>query len=112
MHSVLLLFVLVRRLALPGALLVSGVFALHPVMVESVAWVTERKNVLSMVFYLASALVYLRWAGLAGGLKSSRPAGTRTWWLAFGLFLCALTSKSVTFSLPFALLLLIYWLTY
>lgn len=104
-----LLFVLVRRLALPGALLVSGVFALHPVMVESVAWVTERKNVLSMVFYLSSALVYLRWAGLGEGLKNPKPAGIKIWWMAFGLFLCALTSKSVTFSLPFALLLLVYW---
>ena len=107
--AVVLLFVLVRRLALPGALLVAGVFALHPVMVESVAWVTERKNVLSMVFYLASALVYLRWAGLAAGSSSTPPGGAAPWWFAFGLFLCALTSKSVTFSLPFAILLILYW---
>lgn len=104
-----LLFVLVRRLALPGALLVTGVFALHPVMVESVAWVTERKNVLSMVFYLLAGLVYLRWTGLDGGPGTPKERRGRVWWLIFGLFLCALTSKSVTFSLPFALLLITYW---
>lgn len=104
-----LLFVVVRRLALPGALLVTAVFALHPVMVESVAWVTERKNVLSMVFYLSSTLVYLRWSGLDGGPGVVKEQRARGWWWAFGLFLCALTSKSVTFSLPFAFLLITYW---
>jgi uncharacterized membrane protein YfcA len=120
--SVVLLFILLRRLKIPGALLTAGVFALHPVMVESVAWVTERKNVLSMVFYLSSASVYLRWAGLDAGPtpvgQSARGQGwgwgsgwrrRRGWWLAFGLFLGALASKSVTFSLPFAILLITYW---
>ena len=51
--GVLLLYRIVRSLALPGALFAAALFALHPVMVESVAWVTERKNVLSMVCYPA-----------------------------------------------------------
>ncbi|MCC6133065.1 MAG: hypothetical protein IT186_24305 [Acidobacteria bacterium] len=56
-----LLFSLVlRQLGVPGAVLSAFAFALHPVCVESVAWVTERKNVLSTVFYLSSALVFLK----------------------------------------------------
>lgn len=112
--STLLLFKVVRKLALPGATLAAGVFALHPVMVESVAWVTERKNVLSMVFYLWTLLVYLRLTGLDASEQSgSEPkqgsAWRKSYWLALGLFLCALASKSVTFSLPFTILLITWW---
>ncbi|MCA8954646.1 MAG: O-GlcNAc transferase [Planctomycetes bacterium] len=105
-----LLFVVVRRLAIPGALLAAGVFALHPVMVESVAWVTERKNVLSVVFYLGSALWWFRFAGLDRRPPLATPGERlKVWFASFGLFACALMSKSVTFSLPFALLVLTWW---
>jgi len=50
---------IVKRLELPGATLAGFVFALHPVCVESVAWISEQKNTLSAVFCLAAALVYL-----------------------------------------------------
>jgi tetratricopeptide (TPR) repeat protein len=75
-------------------------FALHPVYVESVAWVTEQKNTLSTVFYLAAALVYL---------KAGTDRRAVRYWLATGLFLCAILSKSVTASLPAALLVAIWW---
>jgi tetratricopeptide (TPR) repeat protein len=104
-----LLWVLLRRLEVPAAWLAAAVFAVHPVHVESVAWVSERKNVLSGVFYLAAMLVYLRWAGVTGdgGRRASPGAGGYA--LSLALFGCALFSKTVTSSLPAAALLVVWW---
>jgi hypothetical protein len=87
----------------PGAWLAALLFALHPVQVESVAWVSERKNVLSAFFYLYSLLTYLRFVD---GPK--RRAG-RVYALSFVLFLCALLSKTSAVSMPFAVLLVLWW---
>src|SRR3989442_3546042 len=106
-------FFIVRRLltrALPSpsergyALTVSAgvaslVFAIHPLRVESVAWVTERRDVLSGLFYLLTILVYLR--AYARGAP-----GRRSYWLSVTLFGCALLSKSMAVSLPVVLLIL------
>jgi tetratricopeptide (TPR) repeat protein len=103
--AALILWRLLRWLAVPGAWLAAALFALHPVHVESVAWITERKNVLSAVFYLGAALVYLKWV-------DAKAAGQRRPWMyvgAFLLFVCALLSKTVTTSLPAALLLVAWW---
>lgn len=62
--SAIILWLLLRRLSIPGALIAAALFAVHPVHVESVAWVTELKNVLSGVFYLAALYTYFRfWWG-------------------------------------------------
>jgi Flp pilus assembly protein TadD len=103
----LLLWRLLRRLEVPGAWLAAAIFAVHPVHVESVAWVSERKNVLSGVFYLAAMLAYLPVAGLAGG--GSRLGRRGRWVLSLGLFACALLGKTVASSLPAALLVVIWW---
>ena len=95
-----------RRLEVPGAAFIAAAFALHPVHVESVAWITERKNVLSAVFYMGSLLAYLRFAGI-GTDRPSRSA--RLYALSLALFLAALLSKTVAASLPAAILLLLYW---
>jgi Flp pilus assembly protein TadD len=96
----LLLGLVLRRLAVPGALLAAAIFALHPVHVESVAWISEQKNTLSLVFYLGAALAYLRFDA------HRRP---RDYWLGFGLFALALLTKSVTATLPAALLVVGWW---
>ncbi|MEE9543929.1 MAG: hypothetical protein V3V95_09145, partial [Thermodesulfobacteriota bacterium] len=61
LHSIngILLWLVLRRLSVKGALAIALVFTLHPVNVESVAWITERKNVLSALFYFLSLLSFL-----------------------------------------------------
>jgi protein O-mannosyl-transferase len=101
----ILLWRVLKRLELPGAWLAAAIFALHPVNVESVAWITERKNVLSGVFFFAAAWAYLRFAGETGSQKRRRG-----WWLAgLLLFVCALLSKTAACSLPVVLLLARWW---
>ena len=110
LHAVaaILLWQVLRRLQAPGAWLAAVIFALHPVEVESVAWVTERKNVLSAVFYFAAALAYLRFVAWE---KPDRQNRFRWHWYlgALVLFLAALLSKTVTCSLPAVLLLVCWW---
>lgn len=78
------------------ALIAAAFFGLHPLRVESVAWVTERKDVLFAFFYLASLTVWLRY----------RDTGKmRDWGMALGLFLCAGLAKQQAVSLPVILLL-------
>ena len=68
--AALLFWRLLLHLQIPGAWLAAALFALHPVMVESAAWITERKNVLSLVLYLAAFLAYLRWADETEGQRA------------------------------------------
>ena len=83
-------------------LLAALLFALHPVCVESVAWVSEQKNTLSTVFYLLAAIAYLRW-------REEQPQALRWYLIATVFFIAALLSKSVTATLPAALLVVLWW---
>lgn len=114
--SAVLLWRILRRLDLPLAPWIAAFFALHPIYVESVAWITERKNVLSGCCYFAAALCYLRYAGIGGGRDDQQGASSgadkRRWaWYAatVALFVAALLSKTVTFSLPAALAVVLWW---
>ena len=98
--SALFLVCIFRRLAIPGAWFVAAIFALHPVQVESVAWITELKNALSGVFYLSSALLYLMF---------DRDRKKKLYVIALSLFILGLTSKSVIATLPLSLLVLFWW---
>ena len=84
------------------ALLSAVLFGLHPVHVESVAWVTERKDVLYAFFFLASILSYIPFA-----TRKGRPILRYT--LCFGLFLLSLLAKTAAVSLPLVLLILDIW---
>jgi protein O-mannosyl-transferase len=106
--SALLFWQLLRRLQVPGAWLAATIFALHPLMVESVAWITERKNVLSMVLYLSALLAYGRFTGF----WSTNDPPKRDWkfyGLAFALFVLALLAKTTAFSFPAVVLLIRWW---
>jgi protein O-mannosyl-transferase len=98
--AALLAALVLRRLKIPGAYLAAAIFALHPVAVESVAWITEQKNTLSAVFYLGAMLAYLRFD------EGRKPP----WYLAaLGLFAMGLLSKTVIATLPGALLVIFWW---
>jgi len=94
-NALLVGFVL-TRLGVRGSWWVAALFAVHPVHVESVAWVTERKNVLSAFFYLAAFLSYLRFE------RTQREADYGS---AFLLYVLGLLSKTVTSTLPVVLAL-------
>lgn len=98
LHGVnaVLVWELLRRLQFPGAFLAGAIFALHPVEVESVAWITERKNLLATCLGLLSMLAYLR-------------GNTRGYILSFLLFGGALFSKTIVCSMPAVMLLLLWW---
>ena len=100
--NVLLLFLVLLRMT--GALWQSGfvaaLFALHPLNVESVAWVAERKNVLSTFFWLLTMWAYIRYA---------QKTNLKRYGLVILFFAMGLMSKPMLVTLPFVLLLLDYW---
>ncbi len=100
----ILLVLILTRLGIPGAPLAGLLFAVHPVCVESVAWISEQKNTLSLAFYLLSALAYLKFDALRGRRQASRYYA-----LALVLFVFALLAKTVTATLPAALLVVFWW---
>ena len=97
---VVLVLKILRFLRVPGAELAAIIFALHPVNVETVAWISERKNTLSGVFALAATLWYLKF--------DDRPT-RQTYAFALGLFLLGLLSKTAIVALPLAWLVIVWW---
>ena len=109
---------LLARLKVPGSWLAAAIFAVHPVNVESVAWIAEQKNVLAMLFYLASLTCFVRSqsSGVSTGASwpspvvlSSVVSSWRWYGLALAAFFLALLSKTVVAPLPFVVLALVWW---
>jgi tetratricopeptide (TPR) repeat protein len=101
--NALLVWQLLVRLKVPGAWLAAAIFSLHPVQVESVAWITERKNVLMGVFFLLTLLAWIEF------VDERTVRRWRFYALALVLYALALFSKTTACTLP-AALLLILWL--
>jgi len=120
--TAMLLFLVLRRMTgviWPGAF-VAAVFALHPLRVESVAWVTERKDVLSGLFFMLTLWAYARYAQSGTGdtcqVTGKSPVRPRitfhlspAYWLALFFFAGGLMSKAMVATLPLVLLLVDYW---
>ncbi len=106
--NAILFWLVLQRLAVPGAWFAAALFALHPVQVESVAWITERKNVLAGVFFLLTLLAYIRFCRL-GRRETPALFDGRYYVLAVFLFAGALLSKTATCPLPAVILLLLWW---
>jgi protein O-mannosyl-transferase len=118
--TALLIWAILSRLSLPGGFLAAVLFALHPVNVESVAWISQRKNTLSLLFFLLSILWYLKFdvsllsCNLSGGRHAQSEFSDRThgagWYcLSLLAFVLASLSKGSVVILPLILLGLVWW---
>ena len=101
--TAVLLFLTLRRMtaAIWPSAWVAAVFAIHPLRVESVAWVAERKDILSGLFFMLTLWFYARYA--------QRPASWGRYYLVVASFALGLAAKPMLVTLPFVLLLLDYW---
>jgi protein O-mannosyl-transferase len=118
--NTLLLFAVLQRMtgALWRSAMVAALFALHPLHVESVAWIAERKDVLSGFFFMLTLWAYVRYAeermqsaesGITHHASRFRFHTSRFYVLSLVFFACGLMSKPMVVTLPFVLLLLDYW---
>jgi protein O-mannosyl-transferase len=110
--NALLVWLILRKLAIPGSFLAALLFAVHPVNVESVAWISQLKNTLSLFFFLVSILCYLK-----AKEKSKQPVkdsadsrgATYLFWTSLLAFVLAMLSKGSVAILPLVLLLIVWW---
>jgi tetratricopeptide (TPR) repeat protein len=114
--TAVLLFLVLRRMTggMWRSFFVAAVFAIHPLRAESVAWVSERKDVLSGLFFMLTLLAYARYAqGMLRGEGRESKTGTGgpifNYFLALAFFVCGLLSKPMVATLPLVLLLLDCW---
>ena len=119
----LLIWVILRKLSIPGAFLAALIFALHPVNVESVSWISQRKNTMALLFFLLSILCYLKLEVPSLVLKKdlyriASPPGDASmvarpsplwYWLSLAAFLLAMLSKGSVAVLPVLLLGIVWW---
>jgi Flp pilus assembly protein TadD len=96
-----LVWLVLRRLKIPGAWFAGLIFGIHPIHVQSVAWISELKNVLAIFFMLLSILCFLE--------IDAKPRARRSYILALIFFVLALLSKTQVVFMPIALLLCLWW---
>jgi protein O-mannosyl-transferase len=121
----LLIWIILRKLSIPGAFLAAMIFAVHPVNVESAAWIAERKDMMAMLFFLLSILCYLKHFSSSCDENPQRSRHTlcsdlvhgvcglhidRWYWLSLGAFVSAMLSKGSVAMLPMILLGITWWL--
>ncbi len=101
--NAILVWILLRRLSIPCAWIAAAIFALHPVHVESVAWITERKNVLMMFFFVLSLLAWMRFVE-----ESVTQRARRFYVLSLLFYALSLFSKTTACTMPAALVLILW----
>jgi protein O-mannosyl-transferase len=122
----LLIWIILRKLSIPGAFLAAMIFTVHPVNVESVAWIAQRKNMMALLLFLLSILWYMKSFDLAPRPTFGRcPVATKQstahsppstvhsciwYWLSFSAFALAILSKGSVIVLPVLVLGIIWWL--
>ena len=120
----LLIWTILRKLSIPGAFLAALIFAVHPVNVESVAWIAQRKNLMAMLFFLLSILFYLKEEISSPSPQNGLPGchahacrghvrqsiASRWYWLSLAAFVLAMLGKGSVAVLPVLLLGIIWWL--
>ncbi len=117
LHIVLALLIwkVLARLKIPGAFLAALLFAVHPVNVESVAWISQRKDLLAILFLLLSTLCWLRtqrigdFDALRHGRQSSLAVAAGWYVLSLAMFVFAMLSKGSVAILPVLFLLIVWW---
>jgi tetratricopeptide (TPR) repeat protein len=120
MAESLLIWLILRKLSIPGAFLAALIFAVHPVNVESVAWIAQRKDLTAMLFFLLSILWYLKAdmptasVCMAPSPTVHCPLPTVHWpifyWLSLAAFVLAVLGKGSAVILPLLLLGIVWWL--
>jgi hypothetical protein len=113
----LLIWLLLYRLTIPGAFFAALLYAVHPVNVESVAWIAQRKNGLSLLFSLLSVLWYLKaqkplavpTENVSLPAQEHHSSWNRWYWLSFLAFTLGMLSKGSVAVLPLLLLLIVLW---
>ncbi len=98
--SAFLLYKILRSLSIPGAWLAAALFALHPIEVESVAWISELKNCLSGVFFFGAVLSYLQF---------DRKRTVQPYLISFGVFALGLMAKTAIAPMPAAMMAILWW---
>ncbi len=116
----LLVWIILRKMSIPGAFWAALIFAVHPVNVESAAWISSRKNLMAMLFFLLSILWYLKYLKPAPLWVAAKQCTAHCppptaycflcYWLSLVAFVLAMLSKGSAAVLPVLLLGIVWWL--